>query len=58
MQENLTWNRNKQDTILAVDELLQKWEALENKKKLVDASLLELRKDVSLLTREISRTFR
>jgi len=57
MQSFTDWNRHRQEAVLAVDELLERWEELENKKKLVNASLLELRKDFSLLTRELNQSF-
>ena len=41
------WKKEKTETVMAVDELLLRWEELEKKKKMMDELILELKKDVS-----------
>ena len=47
----IQWKKRKAEAVMAVDELLLRWEELEKKKRLMDESIVELKKDVSQFCR-------
>ncbi|MBI9102378.1 MAG: hypothetical protein JEY99_08195 [Spirochaetales bacterium] len=47
----IEWNKERTEAVMAVDELLVRWEELEKKKKIMAESIVELKKEVTTFSR-------